>query len=245
MNKARKLELIFLKKEKISHDAYSFYFSKKNLDLNFSPGQYLKIYLDIENPDDRGSSRYFTISSNPTDKDFLTITTRIIKSSFKLRLSNLNPGEKIKAFGPIGYFDFDMKSPKEQIFLAGGIGMTPAHSIIRFVDGKKAKTKILLIVSFTKFSEIIFYDELKEIESRNKNIKIIYSLTKESKKINGFENGYIDEKLIKKYSRDCSNTKFFVVGSESFEITMYELLLKMEIKEENIFKENFPGLLVD
>ncbi len=241
MNKAQKFELEFIKKEKVSNDTYSFYFSRKGLRFNFLPGQYLKIFLDIENSDDRGTSRYFTISSSPTEKDFLTITTRVIKSSFKLKLNNLNPGDKIKAFGPIGYFDFDAKSTKEQIFLAGGIGMTPAYSILKFVHSKKAKTKILLIVSFSKLSEIIFFKELKEIESRNQNIKIIYTLTKEDKKIEGFEKGHISENLIKKHSLNFKNAKYFLVGSESFEFKMFDLITKMGIKEENIFKENFPG----
>ncbi|MBP9716627.1 MAG: FAD-dependent oxidoreductase [Candidatus Levybacteria bacterium] len=241
MNKAQKFELEFIKKEIVSKDAYSFYFNRKKHRFNFSPGQYLKLFLDIENPDERGSSRYFTISSSPTDKDFLTITTRVIKSSFKLKLNSLNPGDRVRAFGPIGYFDFDIKDNREQVFLAGGIGMTPAHSILRLVDAKKEKTKILLIVSFPKFSEIIFYEDLKEIESRNKNIKIIYTLTNEDKKIEGFEKGHINESLIKKYSKDLKNTKYFIVGSESFEYSMINLLTKMKIKEENMFKENFPG----
>lgn len=241
MNKAQKFELNYVTKEKVSQDAYSFYFDRRKLNFNFLPGQYIKIYLDIDSPDERGSSRYFTISSSPTDKDFITITTRIIKSSFKLKLNSINPGEKVRAFGPIGYFDFDIKNNKEQIFLAGGIGMTPAYSIIRFVDEKKAKTKILLIVSFPKFSDVVFYDELKEIEFRNKNIKIIYTLTKEKKKIEGFEKGHIDENLIKNNSFDFKTAKYFIVGSESFEYSMFNLLIKMRIDEENIFKENFPG----
>lgn len=243
MNKAQKFELTFIKKEKISLDTYSFYFDRKNLNFNFLPGQYIKIFLDIEKPDDRGTSRYFTISSSPSEKEFLAITTRIVKSSFKLKLNSLAPGEKIRAFGPIGYFDFDIdiKSPNEQIFLAGGIGMTPAHSILKLVDHKKAKIKILLIVSFQKLSDIIFFEELKEIESRNKNIKIIYTLTKESRKIENFEIGHINEKIIRKYSPDFKKAKYFIIGSESFELNIFELLRKMNINEENIFKENFPG----
>ncbi len=241
MNKAQKFELTYLKKEKVSSDAYSFYFDRKKIKFNFLPGQYLKIFLDIEKTDDRGTSRYFTISSSAADKDFIVITTRIVKSSFKLKLNNLNPGEKIRAFGPIGYFDFDIKDTREQIFLAGGIGMTPAHSIIKFIDSKKEKSKILLIVSFKKESDIIFYEDLKDIESRNKNIKIIYTLTMESNKNDRFEKGHISENLIKKYSLDFKKAKYFIVGSELFEYSMFDLLKKMKIEEENIFKENFPG----
>lgn len=245
MNKAQKFELTYLKKEKVSRDAYSFYFDRVKRGsagyFDFLPGQYLKLFLDIKNPDDRGSSRYFTISSSPTDKDFLVITTRIVKSSFKIRFSKLKKGEKVNAFGPLGYFDFDFKDKRNQVFLAGGIGITPAHSVLNFVSSKKIKSKITLIANFSTRKDIIYYNEFKKIEKKNPNIKIIYSLTKENKFNEGFEKGRISEKLIKKYSPEFKSSKFFAIGSEAFEFSMFELLTKMGIKEENIFKENFPG----
>lgn len=252
MKKAEKFELTFLKKEKISKDAFSFYFDRVHVErglgkrsssekFDFKPGQYLKLYLSIENPDARGTSRYFTISSSPSDKDFITISTRIIKSSFKLKLNSLIPGEKIRAFGPIGYFDFNQKSKKQNIFVSGGMGITPFHSILKFVDSKKIDPNIVLIASFSIEEEVIFYDELKNIESRNSNIKVIYTLTKDKNLNKGFENGRINEQKITKYSKNYKKAKYFIVGPEIFEQSMFEVIKGMGIKEEEIFKENFPG----
>lgn len=241
MGKASKFELAFIKKEKKSKDAYSFYFDRKGLDFNFIPGQYLKLFLDIENPDERGSSRYFTISSSTTDKDYLTITTRIVKSSFKIKLNSLKPGDKVRAFGPIGYFDFDLKFEGQNIFIAGGIGITPYHSILRFVDSKKLKSKITLFVSFPNKEEVIFYDELKEMEKTNPNIKIIYSLTKEDNSYPKLETGRITPEMIKKYVQDYSFSRFFITGPEIMVLSMFDSIKKSGIVEENIFKEDFPG----
>lgn len=238
MKKAEKFELNFLKKEQLNKKTYTFYFFRPKK-FKFNPGQYIKIYLNISNPDERGSSRYFTISSSPLDKEFLTITTRIIKSSFKLKLANLKPGETINIFGPLGYFDFDIKDKKQQVFLAGGIGITPFNTILKYVNYKKINSKITLIVSFSNEEEVIFYEELKNIESNNSNLKIIYTLTNGVSKM--FEKGRIDEDKIMKYVSGFKKTKYFVVGSETFEFSIYEMLKEMGIKEEKIFKENFPG----
>ena len=73
-----------LKKEKNSSDAWDFYF-KKPKNFQYEAGQYIKMKLDIKNPDNRGVTRYFTLSSSPADA-FLMVTTRILKSTFKLRL---------------------------------------------------------------------------------------------------------------------------------------------------------------
>ncbi|MBI4097773.1 MAG: FAD-dependent oxidoreductase [Candidatus Levybacteria bacterium] len=241
MKKAVKLQLQFLKKEKKAKDTYSFYFVRAQNNFDFKPGQYLRINLDIGNPDERGSSRYFTISSSPTDQEFLTITTRIIRSSFKLKLNSLKSGDMVRAFGPLGYFNLDIKSRRPKIFLAGGMGVTPYHSIIRYLDKKKISVEVTLIASFSIKKEAVFYDELKKIESQNPAVRVIYTLTKDNNLYPKFVNGRIDEKMIKKYVQDYKRGDFFIVGPQTFETAMLELVKGIGISEENIFTENFPG----
>ena len=240
MGKANKFELRFHHKEQLIKDTYTFYFEKPK-GFNFIPGQYLKIYLEIENPDERGSSRYFTISSSPTDKDFITITTRVIKSSFKIKLASLNPGEKGIAFGPLGYFDFDPKTNKQNIFIAGGIGLTPYHSILKFIDYNKVKTNIILFAAYPFKENVIFYDELKEIEKRNSTIKVVYTLTKENKLYPGYEKGRVDENMIKKYVHNFLDSNFFIVGPPVMVESMFNMVIKLGISEKKIFKEDFSG----
>jgi ferredoxin-NADP reductase len=238
MSKAKKIEPVFEKKIKLSKDTYEFYFRRPS-GLSFKAGQYLKWNLSIKNPDNRGSSRYFTISSSPKNKDFITITTRVIKSSFKKKLLRLKKGDKARAFGPLGYFNFSIDSKKNKIFLAGGIGLTPYHSILTTIKDNKRIPYIFFFVSFPKKEEVIYFDLFKEIEKRNSKIKIIYTLTKEN--VPGFESGRINKQLIKKYVPQYKKLEFYVVGSEAMEEGMLEMLKEMRIPKKNIFSENFPG----
>jgi len=240
MGKAVKFELEFVKKQKESKDAYTFYF-KRPKQFDFFSGQYIKIFLDIENVDYRGGSRYFTISSSSDDKDFLTITTRIIKSSFKLKLNSLPSGSKLMAFGPVGYFDFDPNNNLPNIFLAGGIGVTPFHSFIRssYMIKDYPRYLITLFASFSHKEDILFFDEFKEYEKMNPSFEVIYTLTKD--KDPRFENGRISEEIIKKYSHSYKEANYFITGSETMVSSLYELVLSMGIPEKNIFKEDFPG----
>lgn len=238
MKNINKFETKFIKKEKIAKNTYTFYF-ERNKQFNFSPGQYVKIFLEIENPDARGSSRYFTISSSPREENLFLITTKIIKSSFKLKLRDLKKGEKIKYIGPIGYFNFNENNKKPKIFLAGGIGITPFHSIIKTLSFDKSLLKVCLLVSFSGEEEAVFYKELKKIESENQNIKIIYSLTHEIKK--GFEKGRIDKSLIEKYCPDFKISEFFITGPPQMTEELFETVKSLGIKEDNIFKEDFSG----
>ena len=240
MVKAVKYETEFVKKQKESKDAYTFYFQRPK-EFEFTPGQYLKLFLEIPNPDNRGSSRYFTISSSPKKLEYLTITTRIIKSSFKLKLDSLNPGDRIIAFGPIGYFDFFPEKQKKVVFIAGGIGVTPFHSILKTFDLNKLRTNFILFNSFDFKENIIFYDEFKKIEKENPNSTIIYTLTKDKNNYSDFEKGRIDENLLRKNIDKMNECNYFITGPEVMVNSIYELLKKMKVPEEKIFKEDFPG----
>src|SRR5438309_1255036 len=98
-------QLPFVKKEQVSSDAYTFYFDRKAFPaFSFLPGQWIRTTLPIAEPDDRGNSRSFSISSSPLNTQFLTITTRVIQSAFKKTLVNLPQGIPVQFFGPAGRF---------------------------------------------------------------------------------------------------------------------------------------------
>lgn len=101
---AKKIELRFIKREHLTTDIYAYYFDRHQVEFTFLAGQYVQLTLPHKNADERGSSRYFTITSSPTEKDYVIITTRVGKSSFKKALFQLEPGMKVQFFGPIGTF---------------------------------------------------------------------------------------------------------------------------------------------
>ena len=211
MSIAKDLYLPFLKKEKVANNTYTFYFDSSKQNLTFLPGQYMRVILDIENPDNRGNSRFFTISSSPLDKKYITITTRIIQSSFKKRLADLRAGEKVKFFGPMGKFYFDENTKNNRVFLAGGIGLTPFHSMIKYAHSKKLSIQMTLIVSFSKANDMVFYDELSGIAKINSMIKVVYTITHPTEEWKG-ERGRISASMIGKYVPNFLEPRYLIVG---------------------------------
>lgn len=165
----------FFKKEQVSKDAYTFYF-KKTPDFFYVPGQYIRMIFDHLRPDDRGTTRLFTISSSPLAL-YLTITTRIIQSSFKHALLTLKEKQPMQFFGPMGRFVYSEEERRPLIFLAGGIGITPFHSIMTYVAEKNITHAMTLFVSFTTAEDVVFYDELIKISADHQNIKVVCSVS--------------------------------------------------------------------
>src|SRR5579859_490803 len=118
----------FITKEQVAKDTYTFYFKRPEA-FDFFPGMYNRWTLPITATDGRGSSRFFTISSSPLENK-LTVTTKIIQSDFKKALLNLREGSEIKIFGPMGNFILDEANVKPRVLIAGGIGITPYHSML-------------------------------------------------------------------------------------------------------------------
>ena len=237
---ASKFSLPFIKKEKIAKNTFSFYFDKSKNPFDFQPGEYLRMTLDIKNPDARGSSRYFTIAASPLEKEII-ITTKIIKSSFKKELLNLKKGQEVSFFGPMGNFVIDKNDKKAQVFLAGGIGITTFYSMIKYLYKKSKNIKITLIVSFSNEDQLIYKEELDEISRKNSNIKINYTLTRPIQKKWKGEIGRIDADKIKKLIDNYLDSKYYIVGPDEMVEEIKGVVKSLNISEESVNAENFEG----
>ncbi len=237
MNAPMQFTLIFVKKEQVAKDTYTFYFDRigNSLWFDFIAGQYVKMTFGEEN-------HLFTISSSPNNKNFLTITTKMRHSSFKKALLNLTTGIPVSFEGLRG--DFVLKeTDAEYVFLVGGIGVTPLMSILHFLDEQELPTKITLLASFSTVEEVIYYKEFKEIESRNPNVKIVYTLTHLEESVQTWtgETGRISEEMIKKYIVNVYNPYYYIVGPPKMVDAMIEIVEKMGVRKEKMVKESFSG----
>ena len=213
------------------------FFWEPNSEIKFLPGQYFYYTLPKLNyPDERGATRHFTIASSPTEGNLLRLTTRTREESgYKKTLNEIKVGETIEGEGPTGTFIFNEKTIKEgdtksHVFLAGGIGITPFRSIIKYVTDKKLKTSIHLIYSNSN-SEFVFKKEL------DKWLNVDYVDTSQS--------GHLDElkidKLIQNYKLKIKNCMFWVVGPPAFVSAMEDVLDKLKISSDRIITEKFTG----
>jgi ferredoxin-NADP reductase len=242
MNQPQQFTVPFVKKEQVAKDTYTFYFDRTKANYDFIAGQYNTITLPHENPDGRGIKRFFSVSSSPNNKEFLTITTKVTSnSSFKKKLLSLQAGELVFFEGPRGHFILK-ETDAEYVFLVGGIGVTPLMSILHFLDEEKLPTKITLLASFSTREELVHYKEFKEIESRNSDVKIVYTITQEEDLENwDGETGRISKEMIQQYVPDFLKPYYYVVGPPAMVEGMMTLVQELGIPQERIVKENFTG----
>ncbi len=232
-----------IKKEKASNDAWKFFFERPPK-FEYGAGQYIKMWMDLRKPDNRGKTRYFTLSSSPMEEHLL-VTTRILKSTFKLKLGSLNIGTIVKMRGPWGDFVLrqaqDKKETRPLVFIAGGIGMTPFRSMLKFAEETNFNTPMTLLVSYKTPDQILFKEELSEIAKKNPSIKIITTITEPDNRNWKGETGRIDEQMLKRHIAKLQDNLYYIAGPDPLVEAIEKLLLGMKIKKDQILTDGFPG----
>jgi ferredoxin-NADP reductase len=223
------MKLTLRERKQETPDVESFIFSLTE-DLIWKPGQFLHYVLHHEPTDDRGSDRWFTIASAPFEKKVM-ITTRFDatrSSTFKKTLQELKLDEQIEVSDLDGDFvlgDADAK----HVFIAGGIGVTPFHSILKEADHTGQKLDVTLLYA-NRDEHAPYKIEFDEFAVRNPKLRITY-----------FIGERIDEAAIRKAVPDLKTPLFYVSGPEPMVESFGVLLKNMGVPSAQVKQDWFPG----
>ncbi|MEK7658797.1 MAG: ferric reductase-like transmembrane domain-containing protein [Patescibacteria group bacterium] len=178
----------------------------------------------------------FTILSSPEENE-LRFAVKLA-GKFTKALSELKKGEEIIVDGPFGIFTIEDHN-KDLIFIAGGVGITPFMSIIKEkIEDNKTQNIVLLYGSKTK-EDVIYREQIDNIKKDWFKKAYILSDNSSLNETYGYETGYIDEKVIKKYVKNINNSLFYICGPEPMKNNLKEILSKLGISKQNIIIEDF------
>jgi ferredoxin-NADP reductase len=153
------MHVTFLGNEPVAQNIKTFNFQTAQ-PVQYQAGQFIQMVLPHDNPDDRGIKRWFTLSSSPTEKQ-LSITTKFASdksSSFKSALLALKPGETVELVEPEGDFILPEDKSLRLVFIAGGMGITPYHSMVKYLSDSGQKRDITLLYGVQSEAEACFLD---------------------------------------------------------------------------------------
>nr|WP_091708662.1 FAD-binding oxidoreductase [Methanolobus vulcani] len=218
-----------------AYNVKSFRF-KRPEDFDYKAGQYVIIKLT---DGEKKKGKPFTLSSSPTEKDHIEFTKKLTGHEFSNILDSMVPGDKATVKGPFGKLTFEGEHAKIAL-LSGGIGITPMISICKYCTDMKLDTDIMLICSDKTEEDMIFKEELEEMEKQNPNLKVFHTLTRASENWTGCRER-ICENLILRELPDYSERTFYVCGPPPMVDAMVELLQSMRIPDSEINKESLIG----
>ncbi|HZL08207.1 MAG TPA: RnfABCDGE type electron transport complex subunit D [Candidatus Dormibacteraeota bacterium] len=210
--------------------------------FKYLPGQYMEWTLPHKQPDSRGSRRYFTLASSPTE-DTLRIGVKFYDkgSSFKQAMLSMDRGTPIAA-GQVGG-DFTLPNDRERklVFIAGGIGITPFRSMLKYLVDTNDKRAITLLYSERDPADLAYHDVLRDAQ-RQLGIKVIYTLTDQNAQSPaGMRRGKITPQMIAEEVPDYDKCLFYISGSHTMVKAIETGLHSLGVHEHDIKTDFFPG----
>jgi ferredoxin-NADP reductase len=235
----KKLTLALKNIEKISPDSYDFIFTP-NQRMSYRPGQYMEWTLGHLYPDNRGVRRYFTLASSPTERELrMGIKFYPSPSSFKRQLLEMKSGDTIIASQLAGDFVLPKDKKKKLVFIAGGIGITPFRSMIKYLVDTKEKRDIVLFYSNKNATDIV-YEEVFNKAREELGIKTLYAIT--DPKSSGYS-GPVNSQMITSEVPDYKERYFYISGPHSMIVGFQKTLKNLGVKKSHIKTDFFPGFV--
>lgn len=211
--------------------------------FTYLPGQYMEFTLPHQSMDSRGVRRYFTLASSPTE-DTLRIGVRFYPegSSFKKALRAIDSTTQIAAGQLGGDFILPKDPARKLAFIAGGIGITPFRSMLKYLIDTNDPRAVTLFYSERSVREFVYRDVL-DMATEQSNRKVIYTVTGKNMVVPaGVNAGSVSSEMIQTELPDFRERLFYISGSQSMVNAMRTLLREMGVNEQDIKVDFFPGL---
>ena len=234
--------LALVRKAQLTPDIYDFTFAP-NQKLAFAPGQYMECTLGHADPDSRGNRRYFTLASSPTE-DHLKLGVKFYPqaSTFKEALLSLNPKDEIVATHLAGDFVLPRNPKQKCVFIAGGIGITPFRSMIKYLLDKQQPRPIVLFYVNRQASDMVYVDVFERAK-QELGIKVIYSLTDKRNAPTMWrgKTGRITAQVVRQEVPDYGACLFYISGPKSMVDEFTKTLDDLGVSGDHIKTDFFPG----
>lgn len=165
----------------------------------------------------------FTISSHPFAEG-LRITVKDLGDYTNNFGNKIKVGDSVLIEGSYGHFSSSYIKEKEQIWIAGGIGITPFLSLAKDMY----TNKIHLFWCVNTEEEAVYNDELAELTKNNPNFRFSIWSSKEK--------GHL---TADKLELDNYDKGFLVCGPKSLKKNLFKQLKKKGVSTKNIYDEEF------
>ncbi|NLE73093.1 MAG: FAD-dependent oxidoreductase [Actinobacteria bacterium] len=202
--------------------------------FTYSAGQWFTITI----PSPSGPlKKPFTYSSSPTEP-FLQLTTRLSGSDFKNALDSLTPGAPVDMQGVFG--NFTLKPGLTKLaFLAGGIGVTPIRSILRYLtDTGGGGLEIVVFYGNLDEDNIPFKGEFDEFEQKLPGVRVVHVLSQPADDWAGYK-GFITAEVIGRELGDAAAWTFYTSGPPPMVAAMRTALETLAVPPERQVEESF------
>jgi len=220
----------------------------------FLPGQFLTFELNI--PDHPVPVvRCYSLSDSPLVRDRYRVSIKRIPPppkagpeippglSSSYFHDSLKEGDIVDVRAPAGGFHLDTASERPVVFIAGGIGLTPVLSMIKWLADTGSRRTAWFFLAVRNSNDIALRDDIRDAASKNPqqfHTVTLYSDPSEQC-IEGKDydcKGFLTIDVLKRYLA-ASNYEFYICGPPPMMEAVVKALLDWGVPEGDIHFEAF------
>lgn len=208
------------------------------LPFSFEPGQFMNVSVSADGEE---LKRAYSIASSPCCQGWCEIT---VKHAASGRVSGylherVREGDLLHVSVPYGRFTFRGKEAPSVVFIAGGVGITPLMSSIRYLTDQSWEGEIYLIYACANRESIIFSEELERLSRRHPKLHVTILLSNEESPVWDGPRGYVTKEVLLSAVPDIAKRRVHLCGPPPMMDAVRKLLREMGVPSEQVKTELF------
>lgn len=211
---------------KLSKDVVELVLWPRRRMLKFAPGQFAYVAFDSKDIDPESHPYSFSSSTNTRE---LRFTVKALGDHTR-QLQKIKKGTPVTIEGPYGGFSYKNIKPRRQVWLAGGIGITPFLSMARSLD-PEAKYEVTLFYAAKDKIDALFEKELMKLSRELPNFKVIPYYENEK--------GFLNVKAIQGHVTDLHDKAILLCGPPAMLDNLSSQLMDIGVSRDCIHYEKF------
>jgi nitric-oxide synthase len=220
----------FVREVPITEDICSFRFRpwKEKLRPMF-PGQHILIKVHI---DGHWVQRSYTLTSTEANDYYEITVKRESQGLFSSWLFDYRSDEDLIGISsPQGSFLWDVDTEPEVICIVGGIGMTPALSMARYMSTHASKRRLHVEYCVSRADHFAYLDEFKTIAAETPGMTFTSRVTASE--------GRLDRNRLRVLGETFQDPVYFVCGPDAFQDDLSAILRGLGVPDKNVRTETF------
>lgn len=212
--------------------------SGEDLPFSFEPGQFLTVSVPL---DGKTVRRSYSIASSPCCRGFCDLT---VKHAHGGAVSGhlherVRVGDVLDVSGAFGRFTFRGREAPSVVLIAGGVGITPMMSAVRYLTDQSWSGDIFLIYACARLDAVIFREELEQLARRHLNLHLSLVLSDEPAADWSGARGFVTADLLNKTVPDLLTRRVHLCGPPPMMEAVKRELAQAGLPEAQLHTELF------